>query len=319
MGERLQGSKTFVCLFFDCKAKFSKSWKLEAHLCKHTGFKPFPCENCDKRFCTRYELTRHELNHSGERLHRCPTDDCSEAFVRHSSLKKHVARAHQHKERRYQCTHEDCQASFRKKYQLKAHIGEHQGTLPFCCHVDGCVSEFPSLGKLKHHENMHKGYPCEEELCPFRGKTWSEYQKHRKEHMVKLPCQTCKRQFNNSWFLRQHEFHRHTEGKRCFPCPKEGCAKTFTHRFNLDNHVLGDHEGKKAFSCAHRDCNRTFAMKESVWRHGVVHDPLKRKLKKLRPRKKPAWSAAQAKLQAAAETNKLSAKLCKTQIEDLKS
>lgn len=37
MGERLPGQKSFVCSFFDCKAKFSKSWKLEAHLCKHTG------------------------------------------------------------------------------------------------------------------------------------------------------------------------------------------------------------------------------------------------------------------------------------------
>ena len=37
MGERLQSQKNYVCTFFDCKAKFSKAWKLEAHLCKHTG------------------------------------------------------------------------------------------------------------------------------------------------------------------------------------------------------------------------------------------------------------------------------------------
>lgn len=38
MGERFQNlNKNFVCSFFNCKASFSKSWKLEAHLCKHTG------------------------------------------------------------------------------------------------------------------------------------------------------------------------------------------------------------------------------------------------------------------------------------------
>lgn len=37
MGERLQSQKNYVCTFLDCGAKFSKSWKLEAHLCKHTG------------------------------------------------------------------------------------------------------------------------------------------------------------------------------------------------------------------------------------------------------------------------------------------
>lgn len=92
MGERQPGQRSFVCSFFDCKAEFSKSWKLEAHLCKHTGLvsgapkvahggaqtdslllspqKPFSCESCERSFCTRYQLTRHELSHSGEKPHK---------------------------------------------------------------------------------------------------------------------------------------------------------------------------------------------------------------------------------------------------------
>lgn len=167
MGERLQSQKSYVCSFFDCKAKFSKSWKLEAHLCKHTGLvsgsdqlgakqnneksghttadivsvllttvsppspkKPFSCENCDKSFCTRYQLSRHELNHSGEKPHkwatgflhfvkmvayhlcflseplpalvsRCVADGCSEAFVTSTSLKTHMARVHQRQKNQY--------------------------------------------------------------------------------------------------------------------------------------------------------------------------------------------------------------------------
>ncbi|XP_054622373.1 general transcription factor IIIA, b [Dunckerocampus dactyliophorus] len=299
MGERLKGQKGYVCSFFGCKAQFTKSWKLEAHLCKHTGLKPFSCESCDKSFCTRYQLTRHELHHSGEKRHKCHVDGCSEAFGRHASLKKHIARVHQHKAKRYNCNHPGCIKDFSKKFQLKAHMGEHEGLLLFHCKVNGCAKDLPSLGKLKHHENMHKGYPCEEELCPFLGKTWSEYQKHRTQHRVKLPCQTCKKQFNNAWFLRQHELQRHTGGKRCFPCPKKGCGKTFTRRFNLDSHVLGDHEGKKPFSCAYAGCGKRFAMK------------------RLHPRKTPPWSAAQARLHTA-ETNKLAAKLYKTNLDDPK-
>lgn len=106
MGERLPGQKSFVCSFFDCKAKFSKSWKLEAHLCKHTGLvsgagrprtsvplvreppcvslppqKPFSCESCQRSFCTRYQLTRHELNHSGEKPHKYERENVVVMFL----------------------------------------------------------------------------------------------------------------------------------------------------------------------------------------------------------------------------------------------
>lgn len=38
MGERFKDpAKNFVCSFLNCKASFSKAWKLEAHYCKHTG------------------------------------------------------------------------------------------------------------------------------------------------------------------------------------------------------------------------------------------------------------------------------------------
>jgi len=38
MGERIQHpNKHFICSFSDCKATFSKLWKLETHYCRHTG------------------------------------------------------------------------------------------------------------------------------------------------------------------------------------------------------------------------------------------------------------------------------------------
>ncbi|KAM8731245.1 general transcription factor IIIA, b [Acanthopagrus schlegelii] len=323
MGERLQSQKSYVCSFFDCKAKFSKSWKLEAHLCKHTGLKPFSCENCDKSFCTRYQLSRHELSHSGEKPHKCVADGCSEAFVTTTSLKTHMARVHQRQKTQYKCDHQGCGKTFNKRNQLKAHQCEHQQILPFHCSFNGCTREFPSHGKLKHHEKTHAGYPCEDEACPFQGKTWTEYQKHRKAHRVKLPCEDCKKVFNNSWFLRQHKLYVHSWEKGKLSCPRQGCGKQFTRRFNLESHVLGDHEGKKPFSCAFAGCGKSFAMKESLWRHGVVHDPAKQKLKKLCPKKNLPWrKALQARLAAEAnqsETNKLAARLRKTTLKDNKS
>ncbi|XP_056290121.1 general transcription factor IIIA, b isoform X2 [Pseudoliparis swirei] len=228
-------------------------------------------------------------------------------------MKNHMARVHQHREKQYECDHQGCSRNFNKRNQLKAHKCEHQEPLQFHCTVDGCTREFPSHGKLKHHEKMHQGYPCEKEACPFLGKTWTDYLKHRKEHKVKVPCGECTKLFNNAWFLHQHKQRVHSGDWRKLLCPNQGCGKKFTRRFNLENHVLGDHEGKKPFSCAYAGCGKSFAMKESLWRHGVVHDPAKKKLKKLRLKKNLPWRVAVQSRQAAAadreETNTLTEKL----------
>lgn len=113
----------------------------------------------------------------------------------------------------------------------------------------------------------------------FKGNTWTEYMKHRKEHKDKLPCVKCTKQFSNAWFLNLHVQHVHSGEKRQFLCPKEGCDQKFSRRFHMESHVLGVHEGKKAFTCAVSGCGKSFAMKESLWRHGVVHDPSRNNLK----------------------------------------
>ncbi|XP_010765063.1 transcription factor IIIA-like [Notothenia coriiceps] len=131
--------------------------------------------------------------------------------------------------------------------------------LPFPCTVSGCTREFLSLRKLKHHEKVPEG--CENEACPFQGKTWTAYLKHRKEHKVKVHCGECIKLSNNAWFKQQHELRVHCEDKWMLSCIRNGCDKTFTRGFNLDSHVLGEHEGKKPFSCSHAGCGRSFTMK----------------------------------------------------------
>ncbi|XP_034006660.1 general transcription factor IIIA, b isoform X2 [Trematomus bernacchii] len=260
MEEKLQSHKSLVCSFLDCKATFSKSWRLEAHLCKHTGLKPFTCSQCDKSFSARYRLSRHQRNHSGEKPHKCLADGCSKGFGTYTSMKNHMARVHQHKDRLYRC--KGCGNDFSKRNQLKAHLGEHL-ILAFPCTVSGCTRQFLSLRKLKHHEKVHEGYPCENEACTLQGKTWTEYLKHRKEHKVKVlkevHCGECNKVFNKAYFKEQHAKRVHCQHKWMLVCL--GCGKTFTHGFNLDSHVLGEHQGKKPFSCSHAGCGKSFTMK----------------------------------------------------------
>ncbi|XP_015257410.1 PREDICTED: transcription factor IIIA [Cyprinodon variegatus] len=321
MGERLQSQNTYVCSFSDCNATFRKSWKLEAHLCKHSGSKPFSCENCEKTFYTRYELTRHERVHSGEKPRKCLTDGCLEVFATNASMKSHVARVHQHQEKRYQCDYQGCGKDFGKKKQLNAHKSEHGEPSAFRCTFSGCGKEFPSQDKLKHHEKVHQGYPCTFEQCSYKGKTWTEYLKHRAQHKVKAVCEECKKLFNSPWFLHLHVLRLHSGEKRYFACPTKGCNKKFTRRFKLEKHVVGDHDLEKTFTCTYDGCGKRFALKESLLRHGVVHNPA-RKLKKKKPKNKQLSQAVQEATQSTAndqeETSKLAAKLHTTTLTDEK-
>ncbi|KAI4881722.1 hypothetical protein NFI96_026565, partial [Prochilodus magdalenae] len=299
MGERLKDpNKSFACLFSGCKASFSKAWKLEAHYCKHTGLRPFACDNCTKTFCTRCQLTRHQLSHSGERPYLCSEDGCAEAFSTSASLKNHVARVHQKKQRLYvamcedasflmiknrvcrDCNYEGCGKEFHKNRQLKTHECEHSNVLPFECHFEGCGKKYAASGTLKKHEKVHNGYPCAEEGCPFKGRTWTEFLAHRKaEHREILQCDECRKVFYEAWFLQKHKQFVHSGERRMFKCTKEGCLKAYTTQFNLQNHILSYHEGKFSFICSHEGCGKAFAMEESLKRHGVVHDPQKKKMK----------------------------------------
>ncbi|XP_020921667.1 transcription factor IIIA [Sus scrofa] len=277
--------RRFICSFPDCSANYNKAWKLDAHLCKHTGERPFVCdhEGCGKAFVRDYHLSRHALTHTGEKPFVCAASGCDQKFNTKSNLKKHFERKHENQQKQYVCSFEGCKKTFKKHQQLKTHQCQHTNEPLFKCAHDGCGKHFASPSSLKRHGKVHEGYICQKE-CSFVAKTWTELLKHvRETHKEALPCGVCGRTFKRKDHLRQHAKTHAPERDVC-RCPREGCGRTYTTVFNLQSHILSFHEEQRPFVCPQAGCGRAFAMKQSLSRHAVVHDPDKKKMKlKVKP------------------------------------
>uniref|UniRef100_A0A8C6RYP7 Transcription factor IIIA n=1 Tax=Nannospalax galili TaxID=1026970 RepID=A0A8C6RYP7_NANGA len=275
----------FICSFPDCSASYNKAWKLEAHLCKHTGERPFVCdyEGCGKTFIRDYHLNRHVLIHTGEKPFVCTNTGCDQKFNTKSNLKKHIEHKHENQQKQYVCNFEGCKKAFKKHQQLKTHQCQHTNELLFRCTQEGCGKHFASASRLKRHGKVHEGYLCQKG-CSFLAKTWTELLKHTREtHKEEITCAVCQKAFKRKDYLKQH-MKTHAAERDVYRCPREGCGRTYTTAFNLQSHILSFHEEKRPFVCEHTGCGKMFAMKQSLTRHAVVHDPNKKKMKlKVKP------------------------------------
>ncbi|KAJ8796324.1 hypothetical protein J1605_018002 [Eschrichtius robustus] len=74
----------FICPFPNCSPNYNKAWKLDSHLCKHTGERLFVCdhEGCTKAFS-------HILSfHEEERPFVCEHTGCGKTLAMKQGLSK---------------------------------------------------------------------------------------------------------------------------------------------------------------------------------------------------------------------------------------
>ena len=107
------------------------------------------CAVCNKLFCFKYELIRHQRSHTGERPFKC--NECNKCFNYNSALLEHK-RVHSG-EKPYECT--ACNMCFRQKSTLNRHKRTHTGEKPFRCEL--CNKCFTQRSSLTWHTTLHSG------------------------------------------------------------------------------------------------------------------------------------------------------------------
>ncbi|XP_076000363.1 P43 5S RNA-binding protein-like [Genypterus blacodes] len=283
-------TQLFNCTHAECGATFTRQWRLKEHETVHTGARPHLCPftDCGRRFSRKSHLSRHKLQHSAVKHFKCKLATCMKTFFSASKLKRHMRYSHADKNKYFKCPQPHCALTFKKRRLFKLHLLKHGMAANFKCGTEGCGAVFDSHVARKAHEKKHTGYRCPHANCQVFEHTWGKLQKHVAKHPASFTCQVCKKVFKKADALRRHK-HTHALHKPVLVCPRDDCQAYFSTTFNLQHHIRKVHLDLLKYRCSFPDCSRMFAMRESMTRHLVRHDPSASILKKKRQRPKKSW------------------------------
>ena len=212
----------------ECNVSFSKYSNLERHVKSvHLG-KTFDCDQCSKKFKTKFALNSHT-----KRIHQ--------QFVEKHPI---VDEMHQ------KASEQVCNMSLSNDDNLESNVKSVRLGKPFDC--DKCSKKFTTKFALNSHtKRIHQQFVEEKPIADDLDQTLSG------QHCIK-----CDMNFSSKGNLERHVNTVHL-GKSVFQCDQ--CNKRFTTKFALTEHTKGIHLKSSEFHCA--KCDRAFSTRLSLRRH----------------------------------------------------
>ncbi|KAE9542638.1 hypothetical protein AGLY_002549 [Aphis glycines] len=196
---KVHREKSFACQM--CQKKFTQQKTLDIHLNVHIGL--YPCDKCDFKAQTMYNLKIHESTHSKVKEHCC--QECKKEFSTVSSLRRHNRLVHQ-KLVWFRC--DKCDYSTSQPSNMKYHKSSHD---PQNCVCDHCGARFKNQALFKVHLTTHEEAKL---ICSHCGKLFKK-KSHLKDHLnsyfafgpriKKFKCDVCEKNFSRIKTLRIHK------------------------------------------------------------------------------------------------------------------
>ncbi|XP_017467701.1 PREDICTED: zinc finger protein 85-like [Rhagoletis zephyria] len=117
-------------------------------------------------------------------------------------------------------------------------------------------------------------------ICQKKFRKPERYEEHMRHHNDKLPHQcsvgSCLKGFTTANGLRLHMEHCHAETCESYPCPEEGCGRTFPRTRLLNWHLRKVHKiakelrEPKCYTCS--QCDKVFRCPMALKKHMYKHD-----------------------------------------------
>uniref|UniRef100_A0A3B4YVK7 P43 5S RNA-binding protein n=1 Tax=Seriola lalandi dorsalis TaxID=1841481 RepID=A0A3B4YVK7_SERLL len=269
------------CTHAGCGATFTRQWKLKEHETVHTGARPCRCTTagCGRSFSRKSHLSRHMLQHEGLKQFKCKFATCTKSFFDSNKLKRHARYCHGDKNKYFKCNQPNCSLTFKKRRLFKLHLKGHEvsATFKYVCSTTVCSQQ--GIVSCSLVKNQTAALSCELRSVQMSITV--------AQASTTISCQLCKKVFKKADALRKHK-RIHASHKPVLVCPREDCQAYFSTTFNLQHHIRKVHLDLLKYKCAFPDCPRMFAMRESMNRHLLRHDPSATTLKK-RQRPKKSW------------------------------
>lgn len=248
-----------------CGQRFTRRYKLYNHVVGHVNPSAHLCDQCPKKFATRYGLDMHKESHlpEDERPFACTV--CAKRFFRENKLKFHMASKHLPADKRpFKCP--ECGKGFVNNSLVVDHCRKiHENLRPFICEV--CANSFKTKQILIDHIQTHTERPrvkCDE--CGKLYRNELQVKRHQKRtHGIGdrvFECKECGVQAKNSYALAAHINLNHKTDPQKHQC--EICEKGFKRLKTLREH-LASHTGEKLYKCSF--CEQEFNSSANKYKH----------------------------------------------------